>query len=146
MLRSVIAIVAIACSATAVLAQETPIEVRQKLMKRNNEHAKTVSAMAKGEAAFDAAKVNAAYTDWTDTAKKLPDLFPDNSKTGNKTRAKPEIWTNAADFKVKIADFAKVVADTKTEASTAAGVKTAFSKLIKACDGCHDTFRASRQP
>jgi cytochrome c556 len=142
----ILAITALALSATVTMAQENPIEVRQNLMKRNNDNAKTVSAMAKGEAPFDAAKVNAAYTDWSDTAKKLPDLFPDNSKTGNKTRAKPEIWTKAADFKMRIADFAKVVADTKTEASTAAGVKTAFPKVIKACDNCHEAFRAPRQP
>jgi cytochrome c556 len=144
MVRLMLAAAAVVLGATAVLAQTNVIETRQNLMKRNNDNAKIVSAMAKGEAPFDAAKVAAAYADWEDTAKKLPDLFPDNSKTGNKTRAKPEIWTNAADFKAKIADFAKTVADTKAEASTAAGVKTAFPKIIKTCDNCHDANRAPR--
>ncbi|MEA2974690.1 MAG: hypothetical protein QOF19_210 [Alphaproteobacteria bacterium] len=146
MVRMVLAIVAIACSATAVLAQQNPIEVRQNLMKRNNDNAKVVTAITKGEAPFDAAKVNAAYTDWADTAKKLPDLFPDDSKTGNKTRASPKIWENRADFNAKIADFAKVVADSKAQATTEAGLKASFPAVIKSCDNCHDTYRTARQP
>ena len=144
MIRLVLAAAVVALGATAVLAQSNVIETRQNLMKRNNDNAKIVSAMAKGEAAFDAAKVATAYSDWQDTAKKLPDMFPDNSKTGNKTRAKPEIWTNRPDFLAKVNDFAKAVAETKAEASTAAGVKTAFPKIIKTCDNCHEAFRAPR--
>jgi cytochrome c556 len=136
---------AVLLGATAVLAQENIIETRQNLMKRNNDNAKAVSAIAKGEATFDAAKVEKASVDWNDTAKKLPDLFPDNSKTGNKTRAKPEIWSKRQDFVVKINDFAKAAADFKTTAKDAASVKVAFDNVIKACDNCHEGFRAARQ-
>jgi cytochrome c556 len=145
MLRTVLAVAAIVLGATAVLAQQNPIEVRQELMKHNDEYHKALRAMTKGEAPFDAAKVNAAYANWSDTATKLPGLFPDDSKTGNKTRALPKIWETRADFDAKIAAFAKVVADTKTQVATAEGLNAGFPNVSKACDNCHETYRARRE-
>jgi cytochrome c556 len=145
MVRLMLAAAIVALGAIPVLAQENPIETRQNLMKRNNDDAKAVSAIAKGEAPFDAAKVEKASADWADAAKKLPDLFPDTSKTGNKTRAKPEIWTKRPDFIVRVNDLAKAAADFKTAAKDAAGVKVAFENVIKTCDNCHQNFRAPRQ-
>ena len=59
-------------------------------MKGNNDNAKIVVGMIRGQAPFDAAKVDAAFAQWAETAQKLPGLFPDNSKTGEKTRAAAE--------------------------------------------------------
>jgi cytochrome c556 len=146
MIRTLLAAAAIAVGTTAVFAQQNVIEIRQNLMKRNNDDAKVVSAMAKGETPFDATRVSAAYAEWADTAKKLPDLFPDDSKTGNKTRSSPKIWEDRAGFNAKIADFAKVVADSGAQAKTAEGLKASFPNVTKSCDGCHETYRTPRVP
>ncbi|MGB8041757.1 MAG: cytochrome c, partial [Pseudolabrys sp.] len=87
-----LAAVFVALGAGTVLAQSDPIAARMALMKGNNDNANAVVQMMKGQAPFDAAKVDAAFAQWADTAQKLPGLFPDNSKTGQKTRAASKIW------------------------------------------------------
>ena len=52
------------------------------LMKENNDNAKVVVQMMRGQQPFDPKAVEAAFAQWADTAQKLPGLFPDNSKTG----------------------------------------------------------------
>ncbi len=66
-----------------------PIQARQETMKKINEDTKVLSAMAKGEAPYDASKATAAHSSDGKTAltKGSQALFPDNSKTGEKTRA-----------------------------------------------------------
>ena len=100
--------VAVAIGVTAVMAQSDAISARKGLMKKNAQHAKAVNAMIKGETPFDAAAVNAAFTQWAETAAALPKLFPDDSKGGD-TRALPKIWTDRAGFDAQIAAFAKAV-------------------------------------
>ena len=87
-------------------------------MKKNNDHAKAVVQMMRGQAPFDAAKVDAAFAQWADTAQKLPGLFPDNSKTGGDNRASPKIWLNKKDFDDKAAAFAKAVAENRDKAKS----------------------------
>jgi cytochrome c556 len=96
--------------------------------------------MARGRVPFDAAKVDAAFAQFADTAAKLPGLFPDNSKTGD-TKASPKVWQNKADFDAKAAEFAKVVAESRPKVKTLDGVKATLSAVGKACDNCHDTYR-----
>ena len=74
-----LAAVVLVFGAGAVTAQSDPIATRMALMKGN---ARIVVPMMRGQAPFDAAKVDAAFAQWADTAQKLPGLFPDNSKTG----------------------------------------------------------------
>jgi cytochrome c556 len=144
MIRTICAI-AVGLAATVAMAQQNPILVRQEAMKKMNDDAKALSAMVKGDASYDAAKVNAVLSSWDETVKqKLPTLFPDDSKTGDKTRAKPEIWEKKADFDAKIADFAKAVAEAKAQAGSADSFKAAYPNLTKACDSCHQSYRGPR--
>ena len=77
-----LAAVVLVFGAGAVTAQSDPIATRMALMKGNDDNARIVVPMMRGQAPFDAAKVDAAFAQWADTAQKLPGLFPDNSKTG----------------------------------------------------------------
>lgn len=145
MIRILCALSAVALGATMVLAQNlAPIKERQNAMKKISSDNKVLGAMAKGETPFDAAKARAILTGWEEASKKLPDLFPDDSKTGEKTRAKAEIWQNKADFNAKIADFAKAVSDAKAKATSADGFKAAYPAIGKSCDGCHEKYRGPR--
>jgi cytochrome c556 len=146
MIRTILAIIAVAVGVSAVVAQTDPIATRKGLMKKNNENARNVNQMIRGEAPFDAAKVNAAFTQWADTAGQLPNLFPDNSKTGQETRALPKIWETRSDFDTKIAALAKAVADNKDKAKTLDELKVAFPNVNKACDNCHETYRRPAPP
>ena len=140
MIRFICVIVGLAIGATAVVAQTDPISVRKGLMKENNAHHRTIRTMLKASE-FDAAKVNAAFDQWDDTARQLPKLFPDNSKTDPEGRALAAIWENRKDFDAKIAAFAKAVSDGKGKIKSAADLKTAFSAVDGACDTCHERYR-----
>jgi len=132
--------------AAAVVAQTDPIAARMALMKGNNDNAIVVVQMVKGQSAFDARKVDAAFAQWAETAQKLPGLFPDNSKTGQKTRAAPKIWMTKADFDAKAAEFAKVVAGNRDKAKASlVGLRAAVPVVADACDNCHKDYRLAKQ-
>ena len=131
--------------AGAVIAQSDPIATRMGLMKENNDNARLVVQMMRGQAPFDAAKVDAAFAQWADTAKKLPGLFPDNSKTGQKTRAASKIWVTKADFDTKAAEFGKVVAENRDKAKASLdGLRATIPVVGNACDNCHKDYRTGK--
>jgi len=145
-MRLWLAAIAVSVSAGAVLAQSDPIKERKSLMKGNNDGAKAVVAMMRGQAPFDAKAVDAAFAQWTETAKKLPGLFPENSQKGEETRASPTIWLNKDDFDAKAAAFGKAVADNRAKAvASLDGLKAAVPVVGKACDNCHEDYRLSRR-
>jgi cytochrome c556 len=132
--------------AGAVIAQSDPIATRMALMKENQSNAEIVVRMMRGQEPFDAAKVDAAFAQWADTARKLPSLYPDNSKSGQKTRAAPKIWVTKADFDAKAAEFGKVVADNRDKAkSSVDGLRAAIPAIGNSCDACHKDYRLARQ-
>lgn len=97
--------------------------------------------MAKGEAPFDLAKVQASLKTISEGAPKLAGLFPDDSKTGGDTQALPVIWEKKAEFeglwKKLAADATAAAAAIKDEAS----FKTEWPKIGANCGGCHKVFR-----
>ena len=115
MIRTVLAVAAVALGATVVVAQQDPIAARKALMKANGEQARAGTAMVKGEQPFDLAKAKAIFTTYQDAAAKMPNLFPDNSKTGGDTAASPKIWENKADVTAK---FSKLGQDAKAAERT----------------------------
>lgn len=127
------------------MAQSDPIAARKALMKGNNDNARTAVQMMRGQKPFDAAAVEAAFAQWADTAQKLPGLFPDNSKTGQETKATPKIWQNKKDFDEKAAAFGKAVADNRANATASLdGLKAAIPVVGKACDNCHEDYRLTQ--
>jgi cytochrome c556 len=141
-----LAAVVLVFGAGAVIAQSDPIAMRMALMKGNDDNARIVVPMMRGQAPFDAAKVDAAFAQWADTAQKLPGLFPDNAKTGQKTRASSKIWVTKADFDAKAAEFAKAVAENRDKAkSSLDGLRAAIPVVGNACDNCHKEYRLSKQ-
>jgi len=145
-IRLIFTVLAVGLTIGAAVAQQDPITMRENLMKQNNDHAKAVVQMMRGQAPFDAAAVDAAFKQWADTAPKLPDLFPENSKTGGDNRASPKIWVNKKDFDEKAAAFAKSVAEDHDNAkSSIEGLRAAIPVVGKVCDDCHKEYRLSKQ-
>ena len=144
MIRTVLAVSAIAVGITAVAAQSDPIAARKAIMKEVGVQTKTGSGMAKGEVPYDQTKAQAMFTTYVDASAKMPTLFPENSKTGGDTAALPAIWANKADFEAR---FQKFGADAKAAASAvkdADSFKTAFTGVTKNCGGCHENYRAKK--
>jgi cytochrome c556 len=144
MLRSVLVVLALATLATAASSQEDPIAKRRAIYKSFGQAAKEPGGMLKGDTPFDLAKVQAALRTFHDGSQQLPNLFPENSKTGGDTAALPIIWEDRARFN---ALFVKFDQDTQTALASIkdeASFKTEFPKVLKDCGGCHETFRLKR--
>ena len=139
-------VIAFSAAAIATLAaQSDPIAERKSLMKSNGDQAKIGAAMIKGQTPYDQAKAQAVFANFISVAGKIPNLFPENSKTGGETAAAPKIWQDMANFK---AGFVKLEADSK-EAQAASkdleSFKVAFVKVGKDCAGCHENYRIKKE-
>lgn len=143
MIRTAFVLAGLGLGITAVLAQSNPIAERQQAMKALGAATREGAAMAKGEAPFDATKAQAVFKTYADTAKKVPTLFPDSSKTGGETTASPKIWEDQAGFK---AAFVKFESDAAAGANVASldGFLTAFGAATKNCGACHEAYRIKK--
>jgi cytochrome c556 len=144
MLRTVLLTTALAVGATAVLAQGDPIAQRKQTMKGVGDATKIGSAMAKGEAPFDAAKAKEILAVYANAADKMHNYFPENSKTGGETTAAPTIWQNQAEFRKRFDDWAAEIKKASAQTDNLDNFKAAFGNLTKACGGCHETFRVKK--
>jgi cytochrome c556 len=143
MIRAMLAVFAL--STAIALAHSDPVSQRKDLMKGNLEGAKAVVRMVRGQNPFNAEKVNAAFEQWMETAKKLPNLFPEPPAPGQDTRALPKIWENKPDFAAKIAAFEKAVVENKDKTQTLDELKVAVPAVSKACSDCHELYRRPEQ-
>lgn len=134
---------AAASSAQAQFAKpEDAIKYRKASFTVMAAHFGRVGAMANGRVPFDAkaAADNAAIVE---SMSKLPWAgFGEGTDKGD-TKAKPEIWKDAAKFKEgsekMMAEVAKLSAAAKT--GNLDNLKTAFGAAAGTCKSCHDTFR-----
>jgi len=134
---------ALAMPASAQFAKpEDAIKYRKSVMTIMVTHFGRVAGMAAGKIPFDA-KVAADNAAIAETMSKLPwAAFGEGTDKGE-TRAKPEIWSDAAKFtearEKLMAEMTKLAAATKTGNQDA--IKAAVGATGGACKGCHDAFR-----
>ncbi|UGV25915.1 cytochrome c [Rhodopseudomonas boonkerdii] len=136
---------ALVLGAGAVSAQQDIVKDRQTQMKATGRAlGGTLSAIAKGDKPYDQAAVDAAFATLTETATKLPALFPDSTKglkEGNEYSASPKVWDDKAGFAAHIADFSKAVADTKAKVKDLDSLKANVGAIGKQCGSCHENYR-----
>ena len=105
-------------------------------------HFGRLGAMANGRAPYDA-KAAADNADVVATLAKLPwAAFGEGTDKGD-TRAKPEIWKEAAKYK-EAADKMQaeiVKLNTAAKAGNIDALKVAFGPAAASCKACHDNFR-----
>ena len=148
MTRNILALAALAVLSQLTTATEawsqTPaqfVEQRQELMKSLfPKYYRDMAAVVRGQSS-DMAAVAVKATQADAELKKAGGLFPPG--TGRdavpKTRAKPEIWTQRADFE---AALNKLIAATDAIGAAAKtgnldAVKAQWLKVAEACGGCH---------
>jgi cytochrome c556 len=128
----------------AGFAQTDPIAARRELMKANGRYSKLGSDMIRGKVRFDLGKAKAVFDSFIEAGNKLPDLFPENSKTGGETTASPAIWTHWEDVKAR---FAKFAADAKAAQDATKDLGTfraGFRTVSEDCDSCHERYRLKK--
>lgn len=147
--KSSIIVVALAALAAGVGIAEAAgsaddaILARQAEMKANNKAMGALVSILKGETPYDPATVKAAADQIAaaTAAADAANAWDASAQTGTvKTLAKPEVWTDAANFaaaREKLAAAVTAVAATTDQAS----FKQAFMQLGGACKSCHETYR-----
>lgn len=141
---AVCAALAVALSATAVIAQSKAIGERREIMKGVGAAAKEGAAMARGSAPYDNAKAVQVFVVYANAAEKMPGLFPDDSKTGGETTADPKIWSDMAGFKAAMAKWGAGAKAAQASVKDIDSFKTAFGEMGKQCGACHEVYRVKK--
>ena len=126
------------------------LKARQSWMQIYSFNLGNLGAMAKGKAPYDAAKASAFAENLLAAASmKNGAMWPagsDNSVLGDKTRAKPEIWSTYP----KVAEKGKALVAAAQNLVKVAGsgldaLKGGVGTAGKACGGCHKPFREKKK-
>lgn len=103
-----------------------------------------MSSMVKGEIPWDDQRFK-GFADDLATATTLDYLrgFPEGSD-GGKTRAKPEIWSNKADFESKLNDLRSEAQKLSEVAGSGdqKAIVAQFQATGGACKACHDEYKS----
>lgn len=143
--RNFVGVTLLVCIASTAVAQNLDtIAARQEIYKGFGRVTKPIGPMLKGDAPYDAAVVKEALTTIAAGAKKLPDLFPDDSKTGHDTEALPEIWTHKEDFTGRFTKLASASEAGLTSITDQASFAANMPKILGQCGGCHKEYRAKK--
>jgi cytochrome c556 len=114
-----------------------PIRDRHELMEQIGLHAKKIGEALKSEKrdeiAIEADLISA-------DAKKIEALFPAGSTDPN-SRAKPEIWTNWAEFQTLRASLQSNAEALAASARRDGDVREAAKTMFETCKSCHEKFR-----
>ncbi len=121
------------------------VKERMDAMKDIGKTMKSLGAMAKGEAAFNADTLKAAASSIKGHAGNIDRLFPDTKKSrkSHVTEAAPAIWEQKPEF----------IALANKMAEAAGGLETISSRselggqmkaLAATCKGCHEKFRIKK--
>ena len=138
MRRFFVAASVVALIATAVHAQNLDV-IKQRRQAMQDIGAASYAAwkMFKGDAAFELATVQNSLATMEAKFSTFKDLFPDNSKDGGTTDAKPAIWSDKAGFNA--ANDAALAA-IKSAAQTIKDIdtfKAAYKGVADRCSDCH---------
>lgn len=127
-------------AASAMAGPEADIKYRQAVMKAKGGHMMAIQSIIKGDVPHRADLVGHAQA-LAATGDMMTHLFPAGSGTG-RTRAKPEIWTNAADFKLKLDEYrtASRALLSAAQGNDPAAIGAAMARTGRACKACHDRY------
>ncbi len=142
-----VAVLAVGAASVATSSPEgtAAIKARQEAMEAIGSAMGPLAAIAKGEAPFDAAAVKKNAGTIAENLKKSGALFPEGSDKGDgETWAKEEIWTNFADFELKM-QTARTQAEALGAVTDEAAYRPALGKLGTSCKSCHQDYRRPKQ-
>lgn len=127
--------------AATALAENAAIAKRKKILKGFGDATKPIALMIKGAAPFNLALVKTALTKYSENTKTLQTLFPEDSKTGGKTKAKPAIWEEKEKFDTLFQKLERDARMASTSIVDEASFKSTMPKVLGDCKSCHDKYR-----
>lgn len=129
---------------TAALAhngvKDRDVMARMMGMSDLSEQMKLIGSMAKGEASFDAAAVNAALAAMSEDAAAIPALFEPQA-TDPKSEALPVIWDEFDTFTARADELEEVTAQLAGTVKTPDDLRPVMQQVGKACQSCHSDYR-----
>lgn len=140
---AVVCCVALALGGVSVVWAADPVHERQVAMRGVGDGFKALTAIAKKEAAFDATVVKTNASTIADNFKAASTLFIAGSG-GGESRAKPEVWTDAAAFEQGLKD-ARAAAVALQSVTDEAAFGPAQAALGATCKSCHDKYRLPKK-
>ena len=142
---SAVALGGVALEALAQAKPDVLVKQRQAAMTLQGKYLGPIGGMLKGNIPYNADVVAVNATFLENLARMPWDGF-DPSTKGEKSKAKPEVFTDSAKFKAAAdtleAETAKLGAAAR--AKNEAGVRASFGGVAKACGSCHDAFRVKQ--
>lgn len=129
-----------AATAALAAAKDPDVLARKEAMGLIGSDVKKLTAMAKGDTAFDAAQAQAWFTEIAAKAGDVPTLFEPQSNTDPESDAKDAIWENWDDF-VSKANALKMAAETGATVDSAEALGAAMGALGGTCQSCHSTYK-----
>jgi cytochrome c556 len=130
-------------AATEQTKGEAEVDYRQSLYTVMAGNFHPLGAMAEGKMPFNAADAKVRAERVAFLTPMLKEAFPADSNGVGHTHAKPEIWTNRAEFDKLL----QTLIDRSAALAAAANsgdeskIKAATQDTGKACKACHDKFR-----
>ena len=125
---------------------EDALKYRKGVLTGLSWHFGPVAAMAKGEAPFDQAELAERAAALAALSKILGEGFVAGSGMGqlDGAKAKPEIWTDQADFRNKLEALQTATAALSANAGTLAqgDLGKHVAAIGGSCKACHDSYRA----
>ena len=119
---------------------EEIINERKSIFSKNYKTAKRVQGLASNGNLDEAKKL---MIEMSDNYKRLLDLFPENSKTGFKTKALPVIWENKNEFNLLMTKASSNMIELTSAIDEAEDVKATLGRYMwSSCKSCHSKFRA----
>lgn len=119
------------------------VKTRMEAMKDMGARMKSLAAMVRGRAPFDAASAKEAAEAIAAHARDVPRLFPKGSRHGP-TEAVEKIWSEWPQFTTEantLADRADALGRRAATATSGADLGRAFGDIGRSCKSCHKRYR-----
>lgn len=129
-----------AVTAAFAAAQDPEVIARKEAMGLIGSDVKKLTAMAKGDTAFDTAMAQQYFAEISEQAGRVPTLFETKSNTDPESDAKDAIWDNWDDFVAK-ANGLKMAADAGASVDSPEALGAALGALGGACKACHSVYK-----
>ena len=148
LLAAAVTVAALSSVSLEAMAQVKPdvlVKQRQAAMTLQAKYLGPIGGMLKGSAPYNA-DIVARNATFLENLSRMPWDGFDASTQSIKSRAKPEVFSDAAKFKTASEVFEQAVAKlgAVARAKDEAGVRASFGAVAKACNDCHDSFQAKQ--
>ena len=137
---------AMVCAQAQQVKPEDQLKFRKAAYSLMNYSLGNLDAMAEGKRPYVKEEV-IRYADLLTQLSTVPKGFFGEGSDKGETRAKPEVWTNRADFDAKMDKMVNEVAKLPQTARSgdAAALKKVVHDVDEACGACHDDYRLKRK-